>query len=137
MASSTGPWSVSVSQAKRWERHLTHFLEATTHPRLSTALLVLRHSRTSTTGLEHGHSKVKACTMELSQCKNLVKTLPTQQLLTPAAPNCQFLPMYLRRSGQSGNKLYQTLTARQIRLSAMLLRAARQLHQRSSQLASR
>jgi len=40
MASSTGPWSVSVSQAKRWERHLTHFLEATTHPRLSTALLV-------------------------------------------------------------------------------------------------
>jgi hypothetical protein len=52
------------------------------------------------------------------QCKNLERILLIQPLLILEAPNFLFLQMFLRKSEQSGAKLYPTSTARVMQLSA-------------------
>jgi len=107
-----------------------HFLEDITQLRLLMELMVLKHSRTSLTGLVHGLLKDRECIMELHQCRNPEKTQLIQLLLIQEALSFQFLQMYLIRFKPNGKKLFQNLTAHLIKHSAILLKDVTQLHQR-------
>lgn len=108
-----------------------------TQPRSLMELVGWKRSKTTLIGLVHGLLKDKACFMGVKQCRNQAKTLHTQLLLTPVHLNYPFLLTSLTKYKPSGKKLYQPLTAPLIKPSAILVRAATQLLQRSNPLDSR
>jgi len=119
-ASLTELWSLSVSLPRRWVKLHMLSSEDTTQVKLLADHKVWRHSRTSRIGLEPGHSKDKECPTVRSQCKDQVKTPPTQPSSILVALNCPSHQMCSKRSEANGKQQFQNLTAPQIKLSAML-----------------
>merc|ERR1712086_706444 len=97
----------------------------------------LRRSRISRTGSEPGHLRDKVCITVERQCRNPERTPHTQLLLILVHHNFQSHQMFSRKLETNGRRLCQTSIALLTRLSAMLRRVVKILHQRSNQSASK
>ena len=136
-ASLTELWSLSVSLPRRWVKLHMLSSEDTTQVKLLADHKVWRHLRTSRIGLEPGHSKDKECPTVRSQCKDQVKTPPTQPSSILVHPNFLFHQTFLRKLDLSGNRPYQISIALRTRLSATSRTVARTLPPNLSQSVSK
>jgi len=110
-------WLVSVLHPKKWVKLHTHFSVDTTLLKSLEELKDSKLSRTSKTGLEPGHSKVKVCTTVPNQCNLQERTLLTQLSLIQEVRNFPSLQMFSRKSEKNGPLLFQILIAPPTRLS--------------------
>lgn len=109
----------------------------TTHPKLSVGPVVLRLSRTSKIGWEHGLLRVKECTMVQNQCRSQAKIQHIQPSLILVVLNSQFLQMFSRKLEVSGTKLYPISIVQAMPHSATWWKAATQSPRRSNPSVSR
>ena len=105
--------------------------------KLSEELKVLKLSRTSRTGLEHGLLRVKVCTTVLNQCNNQERTLHIQLLSIQEVLNFRSHQMFLRKLEKNGHKLFQILIAHPTRLSVTSKIHSRTLLQKLNQSVSK